>query len=177
MVSTRDMDVFQIFSAGTAENQEKAKKMATELGPLGVGKILQGVTSRGCRMLRKSRKRSFFVVEDLVTEVVKNVSEVEIQDFNFLCINQGKYKNEHTSASIVVQYFSKEKGEVTQQFPLLCIQNMWTAVSFQENPAGDSFDIQTRWDCQMCAPPEIFGSIASATEHCIGKHIIFYVYI
>jgi len=139
-------------------------KLARSAGPTRVGSLLESRTSDKCTVpgeVEEPYRKSFNPKAIVIAALKHYGADVKIQEYNVVCLNQGRHKNRHSSASVIVKYSAKEQGESNatvrvEQIPVLCFDGRWMSAFFDTAPLVGTLSTATRHDCQMCPAPQMF---------------------
>ena len=166
---------------GSSQLRKLVVKMARSVGPTRIGRILGKMLSDKCTVPGEGGDeimKSFDPKEIIITALDHHGPELKVIEYKVVCLNQGRQKYRHTSASVIVKYSIKKLGESittvrTDQLSVVCLGGIWKSAFFDISPLVGNLSTLTRHDCQMCPFPRMFPSVhITPAEHCLGKCLL-----
>jgi len=167
-VETDDLDIVEVYKTIGIKSPEKGAEVLKQYGAKRLGMMLQKTVVRDCDFSEGIGMDQPFNIEELLQEALQTSSVVSVHDHSLVCLNQGKYKDTHSSASVYVQYSVKGNvSKVSTHLPILCNEGEWIAGYIKPSHSNTtSLKTTARDDCQMCPHSNMLP--ASSTSSCLG---------
>ena len=166
-VKTDDIDIVQVYRTIGTVSREEAAGVLEKYGAKDLGKMLQKKVIKDCVFPEEDITDPSFNMEELLQEALKITSDISILDQSIVCLNHGKYKDTHSSASVFVKYSIQGNDSVaTTQVPILCSEGEWIAGYIKPSHSNDgSLKTKARDDCQMCPNSNM---LSASSTSCLG---------
>ena len=164
--------------------------MSVSLLLLAITSTASSQFSRDCPKLQQSEigDTNAPTSSGFLAEALSSSSQVQLLQFNVVCLVQGSVNGTYRSTSVIVTYMEEGGTEtLTTQLNLQCVDGspsppQWSTMydgSTADASSDTTGDLTTalRTDCFLCVDPDriLGGAQPSDVEHCLGK-AYFYNY-